>query len=106
MTNLGSLMKQAREAQARMAEADRALADVRVEGESGGGAVRATVDGKGAVKAVRIAPELLVPDDAAMLEDLIVAACASARDKADARAAEEMKRITGALPLPPGFKPF
>lgn len=106
LKNLGSLMKQAQQMQARMAEAQESLAGARIDAEAGGGMVRVTVDGRGAVKAVSIAPELADPGEVAVLEDLIVAACGAARDKAEAHAAEEMKKVTGGLALPPGLGPF
>ena len=108
MKNLGSMMKQAQQLQTRMAEAKEALADARIEGESGGGLVRVTVDGKGDIKAVRIDAALVDPNEVSVLEDLIVAAYGAAREKADEQTSEMMKEITGGLPLPlpPSFKPF
>ncbi len=106
MKNLASLMKQAQQVQARMAEVQDSLASAEIEGEAGGGMVRVTVDGKGTVKAVRIAPALADPAEVAVLEDLIVAAYGVARGKAEAHAAEAMKQVTGGLPLPPGLNPF
>lgn len=106
MKTLGSLMKQAQRMEARLVEAQETLARAEIEGEAGGGMVCVTVDGKGAVKAVRIAPALLDPAEADVLEDLIVAAYGVAREKADSRAAETMKQATGGLSLPPGFNPF
>ena len=103
---LGSLMKQAQQMQSRMTEAQDALAELRVEGEAGGGLVRVTVDGKGVVKALAIDPSLVASGDVSVLEDLIVAACGAAGEKAAARAAETMREATGGLPLPPGFKLF
>ena len=78
---LGSLMKQAQQMQSRMTEAQDALAELRVEGEAGGGLVRVTVDGKGVVKALAIDPSLVASGDVSVLEDLIVAACGAAGRK-------------------------
>jgi nucleoid-associated protein EbfC len=55
-------------------------------------------------KAVRIDPSLIDPKDAGMLEDLLVAAMNDARAKVDARMSDEMAKVTGGLPLPPGMK--
>jgi len=68
--------------------------------------VRLTVDGKGEVKRVRIDPSLMKSDEVEILEDLIVAAAADARAKADGAMQTKMAEITGGLPLPPGLKLF
>ena len=107
MKNLGKLMKQAQEMQGRMAEMQEALSRLEVSGESGGGMVQATVNGKGEALRMTIDPSLLTPDEQGMVEDLVVAAFNDARRKAEAVAAEEMSKLTGGLELPPGVKlPF
>ncbi|HEY1383419.1 MAG TPA: YbaB/EbfC family nucleoid-associated protein [Dongiaceae bacterium] len=107
MKNLSQMLKQAQEMQSRMAEMQAALADLEVTGQSGGGFVTVTVNGKGDLKRVKIDPKLADPNEIAVLEDLIVAAAHDAKAKADARVQEEMARLTGGLQLPPGFKlPF
>jgi len=107
MKNLGNLMKQAQEMQAKMAEMQDRLAELTVEGSSGGGMVVVTLSGKSEMKGVRIDPSLMNGDEAEILEDLIVAAHADAKSKAEARMAEEMKEVTGGLNLPPGMNlPF
>jgi len=107
MKNLGQLMKQAQQVQTRMAEMQEKLAATEVEGAAGGGLVHATVTGKGELKRLKIEPSLVDPKEVEVLEDLIVAAVNDARGKIDALAAEEMKKVTGGLPLPPGMKlPF
>ncbi len=106
MKNLGQLMKQAQEMQAKMTEVQAKLAETEIEGVSGGGLVRITLSGKGELKRLKIDPTLLKPDDAEMVEDLIVAAHADAKAKQEARMAEEMQVLTGGLPLPPGMKLF
>ena len=104
MKNIGDLMKQAQQLQARFQEAQERVNQIEAEGQSGGGMVRVTINGKGLAKAVRIDPSLADPKDVGMLEDLVVAAINDARTKVDARMAEEMSKVTGGLPLPPGFK--
>jgi DNA-binding YbaB/EbfC family protein len=104
MKNIGDLMKQAQALQARFQEAQERVSAIEAEGQSGGGMVRVTINGKGLAKAVRIDPSLIDPKDAGMLEDLLVAAMNDARTKVDARMADEMSKVTGGLPMPPGLK--
>ena len=107
MKNLSQMLKQAQEMQSKMAEMQTALADLEVTGQSGGGFVSVTVNGKGELKRVNIDPKLVDPNEVEVLEDLIVAAAKDARSKADTRMQEEMAKLTGGLQLPPGFKlPF
>ena len=61
---------------------------------------------KGDLKAVRIDDSLVKPGEKEIIEDLIVAAHADARRKAEALLADKMKSLTGGLPLPPGLKLF
>ena len=103
MKNLGQLMKQAQEMQARMGEMQERLAEMSVEGSAGAGMVTVTLNGKGEMKGIRIDPGLVKPDEAEILEDLIVAAHADAKAKSEQRMADEMKELTGGLNLPPGF---
>jgi DNA-binding YbaB/EbfC family protein len=104
MKNLGDIMKQAQALQSRFQEAQERVSAIEAEGQSGGGMVRVTINGKGMAKAVRIDPSLIDPKDAGMLEDLVLAAMNDARTKVDARMGEEMSKVTGGLPLPPGMK--
>jgi DNA-binding YbaB/EbfC family protein len=78
-----------------------------VEGQSGGGMVKVKMSGKGVVSGLDVDPSLLNAGEKEILEDLIIAALADAKGKADDAAAEQMKELTGGLPLPPGMKlPF
>ena len=104
MKNLDDLMKQAQALQSRFQEAQERVTAIEAEGQSGGGMVRVTVNGKGMTKSVRNDPSLIDPKDAGMLEDLLVAAMNDARTKIDARVADEMSKVTGGIPLPPGMK--
>lgn len=106
MKNLGNLMKQAQEMQSRMEAMQEKLAEMEVEGTAGAGLVSVTMTAKGEIKRFRINPSLADPDEIGVLEDLLVAACSDARAKAEAHAAEEMKDVTGGLPLPSGLKLF
>ncbi len=103
MKNLGQMMKQAQEMQAKMAELQEQLARTEVTGASGGGMVQVTLNGKGEMRAVTIDPALVDPDEVGVLEDLIVAATNDAKTKAEAKVAEKMRELTGGLNLPPGF---
>lgn len=107
MKNLAGLMKQASQMQSKMAEMQAKLDAVLVEGAAGAGMVTLTLNGKGELKAIKIDPKLADPSDMETIEDLIVAAHADAKRKADALMAEEMAKVTGGLQLPPGMKlPF
>jgi DNA-binding YbaB/EbfC family protein len=107
MKNLGGLMKQAAQMQSRMQEMQAKLETLEMDGESGAGLVRVTLNGKGDLRKVHIDPKLVDPADSEMLEDLIVAAHRDAKAKIDAAMASEMQKVTGGLQLPPGMKlPF
>ncbi|HYN78930.1 MAG TPA: YbaB/EbfC family nucleoid-associated protein [Lamprocystis sp. (in: g-proteobacteria)] len=103
---LGDLMKKAQKMQDDMKQAQERLALEEVVGESGGGLVKITVNGKYEVKRVEIDPSLM-GDDKEMLEDLIAAAFNGAGSRVAEKAKESMAEMTAGLPLPPGFKlPF
>jgi DNA-binding YbaB/EbfC family protein len=107
MKNLGQMMKQAQQMQAKMAEMQEQLAAAEMTGAAGGGMVQVTMNGKGELRAVKIDPSLVDPRDVEVLEDLIVAAAQDAKSKVEAHVAEEMQKLTGGLNLPPGMKlPF
>lgn len=106
MKDIMGMMKKVGEMQARMKEMQDELTRAEFDGQSGGGLVNVTLDGKGEVKRVRIDPSLMKPDDAEIVEDLIVAAANDARVKADAAMQAKMAEVTGGLPLPPGLKLF
>ncbi len=107
MVNLGNMMKQAQQLQKKMAEAQNKLNDIEVEGTSGGGLIKVIATAKGIFKRISIDDSLIKQDEKEILEDLIVAAINDAKEKGEAAAQEEMKNLTGGLPLPPGMKlPF
>ena len=101
--DLGGLMKQAQELQSKMADMQASLDELEVQGISGGGLVTVTLNGKGAMRGLAIDPSLLKAEEGEILEDLIVAAHAEARNKMEQAVAEKMKEVTGGLPLPPGM---
>jgi len=107
MKNLGQMMKQAQEMQAKMAEMQQKLSESEMTGAAGGGMVQVTMSGKGELRAVKIDPKIVDPGEVEVLEDLIVAAAADAKAKVEAHVAQEMQQLTGGLSLPPGMKlPF
>jgi DNA-binding YbaB/EbfC family protein len=107
MKDLGGLLKQAQAMQAKMAEFQANLEQIMIEGQSGGGMVKVTLSGKGALARLVIDDGLIKPEEKEMLEDLILAAHADAKAKLEERMTSEMGKVTGGLPLPPGFKlPF
>jgi DNA-binding YbaB/EbfC family protein len=106
MKDLMKMMKQAQEIQGRMQQMQDELASLLVEGQSGGGLVKVTLNGKMEARGVKLDPSLLKPEDAEMLEDLILAAFQDAKAKAEAALQEKMREVTGGLPLPPGLKLF
>lgn len=96
--NLGGLFKQAKEFQERLAAIQQKLAAKRFQGESGAGAVVATVDGKGTLVDVKIQPDAVA--DVELLEDLITSAVGAAADKAHEAVREEMTALTGGINIP------
>ena len=107
MKDLGGLLKQAQDLQAKMADMQAKLETLEVDGESGGGMVRVTLNGKSVMKRVDIDASMMSADEKEVLEDLIVAAHNDAKAKLEQRLAEEMANVTGGLGLPAGLKfPF
>ena len=107
MKNLGDMMKQVQAMQSRMAEMQAKLEQATVTGQSGGGLVKVTLSGKGAMTGIVIDPSLLKADEREILEDLIVAAHKAAKDKGEAEAQAKLAELTAGMPLPPGMKfPF
>ena len=99
--------KAAEQIQTQMGEMQAKLDAIEVEGVAGGGMVKVRASAKGRILRVEIDESLMKPEEKQMVEDLVTAAFNDARAKADARAAEEMQKMSSSLPLPPGFKmPF
>jgi nucleoid-associated protein EbfC len=107
MKNLGQMMKQAQEMQAKMAELQARLDQVEVTGAAGGGLVEVTLTGKSEMRRIKIDKSLLDPAEVEVLEDLVRAAFNDAKTRVDGHIAEEMGKLTGGLKLPTGMKlPF
>ena len=100
------LMKQAGEIQGRMQKMQEELAALEVEGQSGAGLVTVRLNGKMEARGIKIDPSLIKPDEAEMLEDLILAAFQDAKGKAETAVQAKMQEVTGGLQLPPGLKLF
>ena len=107
MKNIGQMMKQAQQMQARMAELQDNLGKIEIDGQAAGGLVTVTLNGKAEMRRIKIDPSLAQPDDVEVLEDLVIAAFNDAKAKVEARVNEEMAKITGGLKLPGGMNlPF
>jgi DNA-binding YbaB/EbfC family protein len=106
MKSFSNMMKQAQELQGRMADLQAEMERAQVEGRSGGGLVVVTMNGKGEMTGIKIDPSLLKPDEAEIMEDLIVAAHTDVKAKVEQLLQEKMQSLTGGLPLPPGMKLF
>ena len=106
MPNFNNMMKQVQAMQANMQKAQAEIASLEVIGESGGGMVKVTMNGRHEVKRVQI-ETAVGTEDREMLEDLIAAAANDAVHKVEARVQEKMASVTAGMKLPPGMKlPF
>ena len=99
-SGMGDLVRQAQKMQQKMAEVQAGLKDRVVEGTAGGGMVKVLVNGQQEVVAVKIDPQVVDPEDVAMLEDLILAAARQGLKKAHDMAQDEMAKVTGGVNLP------
>lgn len=95
--NMSNLMKQAQRMQRQMEEGQKELETKEFTAAAGGGAVEVTVTGKKEVVKVKLAEEVVDPEDIEMLQDLIVAATNEALRKAEEENAAMMNRMTGGL---------
>ena len=99
MMNIQGIMKQAQMMQKKMEEEQAKLAQEEVEGSSGGGMVKITLNGKFEMKKIALDKNLIDPEDAEVLEDLIVAAYNDAKSKIDAKMQESMNAMAGGMNL-------
>jgi nucleoid-associated protein EbfC len=106
MVDFLGLMKQASELKAKMEAMQAELDQIEVEGTSGGGLVTVKLSAKGEMKGITIDDTLMKPSEKEIVADLIIAAHADARRKAETLLQEKMKSVAGGLPLPPGMKLF
>ena len=106
MTDFSKVLEQAKDVQNRMKQAQETLKKIEVEGVSGGGSVKVYLNGEGELIKLFISPEMM-KESKEILEDLIIAAHGDAKQKVKNMTSEELSKITGGMPLPPGFKwPF
>ena len=107
MKDIMGMMGKVKEMQAKMEGMQAELEELEAEGVSGGGLVTVTLSGKGAMRGVKIDPSLLKEDEVEILEDLLIAAHNSAKERSEDIAREKTAELTAGLPLPPGMKlPF
>ena len=104
--DFNEIMKQAQAMQEKLQAAQAQLAETEVQGASGGGMVRLTLKGTGELRKLDIDPELLKPEEAEVVADLIIAAHADAKRKLEEAQAETMKAVAGPLAGMPGFPKF
>ena len=103
MKDLGSLMKQAQAMQQKLADAQAKIAEMEIEGTSGGGMVKLVLKGTGELARLDIDASLMAPDEAEVVADLVVAAHADAKRQLDAAQAELMKQAAGPFAGMPGM---
>jgi len=103
MADFSQLLQLGQQVQGRLSQMQTELLQRTVSGSAGGGMVTVTADGRGRVRRVQIDPSVARDGDVEMLEDLVLAAVADAQRKAEELYREELRKITGGLPLP--FQP-
>src|SRR3954468_16561756 len=101
--NLNKMMKQAKKMQEQMLQAQEELADKEVTATAGGGKVTVVANGAGDVISIKLAKEIIDPEDVEMLEDLILTGVQKAIEDGKALAQSEMGKLTGGMGLPPGL---
>ena len=104
--NMNNLMKRAQKMQKQMEEATKELEEKEITAAAGGGAVEVTISGKREVTKVKLAEEVVDPDDIEMLEDLIMAATNEALRQIEEASQQSMSKITGGLGGMGGGFPF
>ncbi len=98
--DLTDIMKQAQSMQTKFNEIQQEVAQKKVEGVSGGGMVKVVVNGRQQIISLTIEPEIYASEDKEMLEDLIIAAANNALEQSKQLLQEELKKLTGGLPMP------
>ena len=93
-------MKMIQQMQNKMAKIQQELEETRIEGTAGGGVVTATANGQRELKAIKIDPSAVDPEDVEMLEDLVLTAVQDAMEKAAALSEEKMGALTGGMKIP------
>jgi DNA-binding protein, ybaB/ebfC family len=98
--NMNNMMKQMKKMQEEMEKTQADIEEKEFESTSGGGVVKATVNGKREVTSLKIDPDVIDPEDSEMLEDLVIAAVNDAMKRADEYSSESMGKLTGGLNIP------
>lgn len=102
MNNMQQILARAQKLQAKVTETQNKLANEEISGTSGSGMVSITMTVNGSVKSISVNKDIINPDEKDILEDLILAAFNDAKQKADTKYEEEMKKATGGMNIP-GF---
>ena len=106
MTDFSDLISQAKKMQEKMKETQENLKKIEVEGVSGGNAIKVIMNGEGEMKKI-IFNDNILKESKEIVEDLVVAAHNDAKLKLKKKTSEEISKVTGGMPIPPGFKlPF
>lgn len=100
MADLSQLLQLGQQMQGKLTQMQTELAQHTITGSAGGGMVKVTADGKGAIRSIQIDPSVAVDGDVEMLEDLVLAAVSEAQRKAGELYRQELTKVTGGLPLP------
>jgi DNA-binding YbaB/EbfC family protein len=100
LMNMMKMMREVQQAQSRLKKVQEEFTSRKVEGQSGGGVVKVTVNGDGDVLGISISPEAVDPSDIGMLEDLILSAVQSAQENAHKMMKDEMGKVAGGLNIP------
>ena len=102
MTDFSKILDKAKELETKMRESQQKIKDIRVEGVSGSGVVRVTLDGEGEMQSIKLS-DSIIKENKTIIEDLIVAAHNSAKSQLKSKTTEEISKATGGLGIP-GFK--
>jgi len=97
---MNKFIRQAQELQAKLAKAQKELANITLEASSGGGAVTVTINGQQDIQSVKISPEVVDPEDVELLEDLVLTAVREAIAKSQEAANKQLGGLTGGLNIP------
>lgn len=100
MGNMQGMMKKVQKMQADMVKLQEELKTRTLEATAGGGAVTVVVNGKKELESIKINPEAMDPEDAEMLQDMIVTAVNEGMRKIDEMTEQEMNKVTGGIKLP------
>ena len=95
-----NMLKQAQQLKSKLDEAQKELSNITVEADSGKGAVKVTINGQQKILSIKISPEVIDPNKAEHLEELVLKAVGEAHAKSQKLAAKQLKGLTGGLKIP------